>query len=82
MYRIEATITEDLAGFQVAVECSRHSGRKVQILSSQLWLIGCPEDARDDAHRRIQSRIVGKTEELSEFLRRVASGVSRLDGES
>ena len=79
MYQIEATVSEDLSGWTVDVVAWKWSCRQKVILSTTTWLIGQPGDDREAAHRRVQARIVGFAEKLAEDLRRVASGVSRLE---
>lgn len=79
MYQMTATVIEDLSGWTVDVVVTRQSGRRTQLLSTTTFLIGQPEIEREPTHARVQARIVGFAEKLAEDLRRVASGVSRIE---
>lgn len=76
MYIFTATLTEDLVGFTVSVSLIRVKGRKHEHVSEETWLLEAPFDDREVRMAYAEILLTQKVSELSEKLRRVASGVS------
>lgn len=78
MYHVHATVTEDLSGYVVTVQFATFSGPKRHIVFEETWMIQRPFDERDDAAAALLKGLERRSSEMSEFLRRVASGESQV----